>query len=60
MNSHIICQVCGKPLGTQEMYFKKKYEGNTYYACCPLCFSILQMEPEKHIDAYVENKSSKK
>jgi YHS domain-containing protein len=43
------CQVCGKPVNESEMCFEKEYEGKTYYACCPVCFSILQKNPEKHI-----------
>lgn len=48
MNSHRVCQVCGKPITTKEMYFKKTYEGNTYFACCMICLSILQKLPEQH------------
>lgn len=45
------CQVCAKPINEKEMYFEKEYEGATYFACCPICFSILQEHPERHIGA---------
>ncbi len=45
------CQVCAKPINEKEMYFEKNYKGTTYFACCPICFSILQKYPEKHIGA---------
>jgi len=43
------CQVCAKPISEKEMCFEKQYEGNTYFACCPICFLLLQREPEKYI-----------
>ena len=44
------CQVCGKPIIEEEMCFEKEYHGTVYYACCPICYSIFQKHPEKHID----------
>ncbi|RJP16050.1 MAG: hypothetical protein C4520_18720 [Candidatus Abyssobacteria bacterium SURF_5] len=55
MNSHTICQVCGKLIGPKEMHFKTTYEGNTYYACCSICLSILQKQSRKHIRARMDN-----
>jgi YHS domain-containing protein len=41
-------QVCGKPITEEEMCFEKLYNDTVYYACCSICFSILQEHPEKH------------
>lgn len=51
MTTERSCQVCAKPIAKNEMCFKKEYDGKTYYACCPICFSILQKNTEKHIAA---------
>ncbi|NQU07250.1 MAG: transcriptional regulator [Candidatus Abyssubacteria bacterium] len=42
------CQVCAKPIADRELCFEKEYRGNSYYACCPMCFSILQRHSEKY------------
>lgn len=49
------CQVCAKPIGADEMNFEKTYQGKTYYACCPICFSMLQEEPGKHTKSWVDD-----
>ena len=46
------CQVCGKPIIEEEMCFEKEYHGTVYYACCPVCYSMFQKHPEKHIDTW--------
>jgi YHS domain-containing protein len=54
MTKHKTCQVCAKPIAEQEMCFEKQYKGKTYFACCPVCFSMLQEEPEKHIETWLD------
>jgi len=54
MTEKKVCQVCAKPISEQEMCFEKRHNGRTYYACCPICFSMLQEQPEKHIGTWVE------
>jgi len=49
MMNNSACQVCGKPITDGEMCFEKRIEGRLYFACCPICFSLLQEHPEKHI-----------
>jgi YHS domain-containing protein len=49
MSNEKMCQVCGKPISEGEMCLKKDFRGRTYNACCPMCFSILQKDPEKYI-----------
>jgi YHS domain-containing protein len=47
------CQVCAKPITDREMCFEKTYKGRKYFACCPICFSMLQEEPENHIGTWL-------
>ncbi|RJP75026.1 MAG: hypothetical protein C4532_01180 [Candidatus Abyssobacteria bacterium SURF_17] len=49
------CQVCAKPLSEGEMRFEKKWKGKAYFACCPICFSLLQKDPERYIDRWLSS-----
>ena len=42
------------------MHFKKAHGGNTYYACCPICLSILQKQPKRYIAALAAGRAGKK
>ncbi len=42
------CAVCNLRINKQKAYLTLKYEEEEYLACCPLCKSKFEEEPEKH------------
>jgi YHS domain-containing protein len=43
------CITCGMRVNLNKAHIKITYKGDSYLACCPLCQSEFEKEPEKHI-----------
>lgn len=42
------CAVCNARINKEKAYFTLKYKGEEYLACCPICKSKFEEEPEKY------------
>jgi len=43
------CVTCQKPVNRNKAYMTIELEGEIYLACCPLCQSEFEKNPEKYI-----------
>lgn len=51
------CITCGMRVNRNKAHIQITYKGDSYLACCPLCQSEFERDPEKRI---IEAKSRKK
>lgn len=40
--------VCGKKVNRHKVQATVRYEGETYYLCCPVCQSIFEKYPQRY------------
>ncbi len=50
------CIVCNAQIDKEKAYLSLKYKGKDYLACCPLCKSEFEKEPEKYMKKPKEQK----
>ncbi|MCB2229903.1 YHS domain-containing protein [bacterium] len=43
------CITCDKPVNRNKAHMTIELDGNTYLACCPMCQSEFEKDPEKYI-----------
>lgn len=48
-NSFDRCVTCGMKINRNKAHIQIDYDGETYLACCPLCQSEFEKNPEKYI-----------
>ncbi|MGB7340254.1 MAG: histidine kinase [Phototrophicaceae bacterium] len=47
--------VCSAHIQPQQAYASIRYEGASYYFCCPICQGAFQKEPDRYINGYTVN-----
>ena len=50
MRNQEICPVMGNPVEDPATAPSSKYDGKTYYFCCPPCKDSFDKEPDKYIN----------